>query len=180
MNSEFPTAVHLLVYLAHKPGQTANSEELALNVDTHSARVRKTMSGLRAEGWVGTREGNGGGYFLQAAPDKIRLSDVYSASCCGGLRPKKKYGPFRKRMRDLFGNFERDGSLFLRSRKALPRLFRRRDRARRVGPDRRRRSKKRNRAAFRVIRGRRPDRLRSGGPNFQSIAARIAAGITAF
>lgn len=92
MNSEFPTAVHLLVYLAHKPGQAANSEELALNVDTHSARVRKTMSCLREEGWVGTREGNGGGYFLQVAPDKIRLSDVYSASCCGGLRPKKSTG----------------------------------------------------------------------------------------
>ncbi|OWR31836.1 transcriptional regulator [Saccharibacillus sp. O23] len=92
MNSEFPTAVHLLVYLAHKPGQTANSEELAQNVDTNPARVRKTMGCLRTQGWIGTREGNGGGYFLEAEPGSIRLSDVYLASCCGGLRPKKSTG----------------------------------------------------------------------------------------
>lgn len=92
MNSEFPTAVHLLVYLAHAPGQTANSEELARNVNTNPVRVRKTMGCLREQGWVSTREGNGGGYFLEAAPDSIRLSDVYRASCCGGLRPKKSTG----------------------------------------------------------------------------------------
>ncbi|OWA35961.1 transcriptional regulator [Saccharibacillus sp. O16] len=92
MNSEFPTAVHLLVYLAHAPGRTANSDELAQNVNTNPARVRKTMGCLRAQGWIGTREGNGGGYFLEADPGSIRLSDVYLASCCGGLRPKKSTG----------------------------------------------------------------------------------------
>ncbi len=92
MNSEFPTAVHLLVYLAHAPGQTANSEELARNVNTNPVRVRKTMGCLRTQGWVSTREGNGGGYSLEVAPDRIPLSDVYRVSCCGGLRPKKGTG----------------------------------------------------------------------------------------
>lgn len=92
MNSEFPTAVHLLVYLAHSLSKTANSEELAANVGTNPARVRKAMGCLRGSGWVGTREGVGGGYFLTAEPANIRLADVYRASCCGGLRPKKGTG----------------------------------------------------------------------------------------
>lgn len=92
MNSEFPAAVHLLVYLAHSTSGSANSEELAENVGTHPARVRKMMRCLREQGWVGTREGIGGGYFLQAEPTAIRLADIYRASCCGGLRPKKPTG----------------------------------------------------------------------------------------
>lgn len=92
MNSEFPTAVHLLVYLADSLPKTANSEELAENVGTNPARVRKAMGCLRSRGWVGTREGVGGGYFLTAEPAAIRLADVYRAACCGGLRPKKSTG----------------------------------------------------------------------------------------
>lgn len=92
MNSEFPAAVHILVYLAHSPSRSANSEELAANVGIHPARVRKTMGCLRAQGWVLTREGIGGGYRLAAEPAGIRLSDVYRAACCGGLRPKKNTG----------------------------------------------------------------------------------------
>ncbi|MEJ8305630.1 Rrf2 family transcriptional regulator [Saccharibacillus sacchari] len=92
MNSEFPTAVHLLVYLAHSLYKTANSEELAENIGTNPARVRKAMGCLREKGWVGTREGVGGGYFLKVEPAAIRLADVYRAACCGGLRPKKGTG----------------------------------------------------------------------------------------
>ncbi|NGZ76362.1 Rrf2 family transcriptional regulator [Saccharibacillus alkalitolerans] len=92
MNSEFPAAVHLLVYLAHAPSGTANSEELARSVNTHPARVRKTMGCLRDNGWVRTREGIGGGYSLSAAPSEIRLADVYRAACCDGLRPRKGTG----------------------------------------------------------------------------------------
>ncbi|MDO3409977.1 Rrf2 family transcriptional regulator [Saccharibacillus sp. CPCC 101409] len=92
MNSEFPAAVHLLVYLAHLPGRTANSEELALSLHINPARVRKTMRCLREQGWVSTREGLGGGYSLDADPAALRLSDVYRATDCGGLRPKKGTG----------------------------------------------------------------------------------------
>ncbi|GGN94180.1 RrF2 family transcriptional regulator [Saccharibacillus kuerlensis] len=92
MNSEFPTAVHLLVYLAHSPSKTANSDELAQNVNINPARVRKAMGCLRDKGWVSTREGIGGGYSLDADPAEIRLADVYRASCLAGLRPKKGTG----------------------------------------------------------------------------------------
>lgn len=92
MNSEFPAAVHVLVYLAHAPSRAANSEELAANVGINPARVRKTMGCLREKGWVRTREGMGGGYFLAVDPTNIRLSDVYRASCRDALRPKKGTG----------------------------------------------------------------------------------------
>ncbi|MCQ4087959.1 Rrf2 family transcriptional regulator [Saccharibacillus sp. JS10] len=92
MNSEFPTAVHLLVYLAYHLPNPANSEELAANVGTNAARVRKAMGCLRTNGWVGTREGVGGGYFLTVPPSDISLADVYRAACCGALKPKKSTG----------------------------------------------------------------------------------------
>ena len=46
MNSEFTIAVHSLVLLAHLPDHMATSEEIAANVSTHSARIRKVMGFL--------------------------------------------------------------------------------------------------------------------------------------
>ena len=52
MNSEFTIAVHSLVFLAHLPDHMATSEEIAVNVSTHSARIRKVMGFLRKAGYV--------------------------------------------------------------------------------------------------------------------------------
>jgi DNA-binding IscR family transcriptional regulator len=41
MNSEFVIAVHSLVLLAYRPDGMATSDEIAANVCTHPARVRK-------------------------------------------------------------------------------------------------------------------------------------------
>ena len=87
MNSEFTIAVHSLVYLSYLPERMASSEMIADNVGTHSARVRKVMSGLRRSGYVDTREGAGGGYRLTIEPETVTLGDVYRAMAKGSLIP---------------------------------------------------------------------------------------------
>lgn len=87
MNSEFTIAVHSLVYLSYLPERMASSEMIADNVGTHSARVRKVMSGLRRSGYVDTREGAGGGYRLTMDPSKVTLGDIYRTMAKGSLIP---------------------------------------------------------------------------------------------
>jgi Rrf2 family protein len=87
VNSEFTIAVHSLVYLAYLPDKMASSDLIAENVGTHSARVRKVMSGLRKSGYVDTREGSGGGYRLMIDPAVVTLADVYRVMAQGSLIP---------------------------------------------------------------------------------------------
>lgn len=87
LNSEFVIAVHSLVFLANLPEGMATSDEIAANVCTHPARIRKVMSCLRKSGYVDTREGFGGGYKLICRPDDVTLADVYRALAAGSLAP---------------------------------------------------------------------------------------------
>lgn len=87
MNSEFTIAVHSLVYLAYLPDNMASSDMIAENVGTHSARIRKVMSGLRKGGFVDTREGSGGGYRLTLDPNSVTLADIYRVMAQGSLIP---------------------------------------------------------------------------------------------
>ena len=56
MTAEFTVAVHALVYLHHK-NTVLSSEELAQNVCTNPARIRKVMAKLKKAGLVLAREG---------------------------------------------------------------------------------------------------------------------------
>ena len=56
MNSDFCVAVHGMVYLNHKNCQLS-SEELAENICTNPARVRKVMAKLKKKNLVQTKEG---------------------------------------------------------------------------------------------------------------------------
>ncbi|MBB6733036.1 RrF2 family transcriptional regulator [Cohnella zeiphila] len=87
MNSEFIIAVHSLVFMAYRPDGMASSEEIAANVCTHPARIRKVLGCLRKEGFVATREGSGGGYRLVRDPASVTLADVYRAMAAGTLTP---------------------------------------------------------------------------------------------
>jgi len=87
MNSEFIIAVHSLVFMAYRPDGMASSEEIAANVCTHPARVRKVLGCLRKEGFVATREGSGGGYRLIRDPGSITLAHVYRVMAAGSLTP---------------------------------------------------------------------------------------------
>ncbi len=76
--SEFTIAVHALVFLNHK-GTTVTSEELAANICTNSARVRKVLAPLKKAGLVKTKEGSAGGYYFPHAAAHVNLQQVSQA-----------------------------------------------------------------------------------------------------
>jgi DNA-binding IscR family transcriptional regulator len=79
MNGEFCVAVHALVYL-HHCDRVLSSEELAKNICTNPARVRKVMSCLKKAGLLASREGGGkGGYRFTGDPAEVTLLTVADA-----------------------------------------------------------------------------------------------------
>ncbi len=76
MKSDYIVAVHSLVYLYHHGGCVLSSEELAANVCTNAARVRKVMAKLKKMGAVTTREGHVGGYCACPQVGKLDLASI--------------------------------------------------------------------------------------------------------
>ncbi|MCH3967056.1 MAG: Rrf2 family transcriptional regulator [Atopobiaceae bacterium] len=80
MNAEFATATHALVYLLHV-GRCVTSDELADNICTNPARVRKIMAKLCKAGLVSSGAGRASGYSDAEDHDlaRITLRDVIEA-----------------------------------------------------------------------------------------------------
>jgi Rrf2 family protein len=87
VNSEFTIAVHSLALLAYKPDHMATSDMIAHNVCTHPARVRKVMAMLRKQGYVGAKEGIGGGFILNCDPSQVTLGEIYQLTSLGSVKP---------------------------------------------------------------------------------------------
>jgi DNA-binding IscR family transcriptional regulator len=87
MNSEFTIAVHSLTLLSFRPDHMATSDMIAHNVCTHPARVRKVMALLRKQGYVGAKEGIGGGFILKCDPDQVTLGEIYQLTSLGAVIP---------------------------------------------------------------------------------------------
>lgn len=78
MPAEHVIAIHALVYLHHRHG-VVSSAELADNMCTNPARVRKVMAKLKDAGLVKSCRGRGAGYCLAAPEDDIALDRVFEA-----------------------------------------------------------------------------------------------------
>ena len=78
MTAEFPLAVHGLVYLFHKQCVTS-SAELAENICTNPARVRKVMSKLHKAGLIQSLQGQGSGYCALPGSEALTLDTVLDA-----------------------------------------------------------------------------------------------------
>ena len=78
VTSEFSIAVHALVYLNHK-ARALTSEELAKNVCTNPARLRKVLAKLKKAGLVETSEGSRGGCRFVKDPRSVTLEQICSA-----------------------------------------------------------------------------------------------------
>lgn len=78
MTGDFNLGVHALVFLNHK-GDYQNSEQLAENICTNPARVRKVLSALKKASLVETREGGGGGFRFILPPEQVTLCQVADA-----------------------------------------------------------------------------------------------------
>ncbi|MDD2232027.1 MAG: Rrf2 family transcriptional regulator [Sphaerochaetaceae bacterium] len=79
MTAEFPVAVHALVYLAVHPGREYNSNELADNICTNPARVRKVMAKLCHHRLAVSFKGQGSGYRCIDSARETVLSQVLEA-----------------------------------------------------------------------------------------------------
>ena len=78
MTGGFTIAVHALVFLKHKDA-TVPSDEIAENVCTNPARIRKVMASLKKAGLVETREGIKGGYHIGENASHINLAQISDA-----------------------------------------------------------------------------------------------------
>lgn len=75
MKSDFIVAVHAMVYLTHM-GCLVSSDELAKNICTNPARVRKIMGQLKQHGLISTKEGHVGGYCTAPGVEKTTLLQI--------------------------------------------------------------------------------------------------------
>lgn len=78
MTAEFPLAVHALVYLLHT-GRTVSSSELADNICTNPARVRKVLSKLHRAGLADSGRGQGSGYRCLQTTGSVTLWEILQA-----------------------------------------------------------------------------------------------------
>ena len=79
MTAEFIVAVHAAVFLQHKKS-FCTSEQIAQNVCTNPARVRKVMARLKRAGIVTAHTSLGGGYRLAREGEKITLAELLAAT----------------------------------------------------------------------------------------------------
>lgn len=78
MTAEFTIAVHALVYL-YRHDKIVSSEELADNICTNPARVRKVMSKLHKASLVESLRGKGSGYHSTAGTGAATLDQILRA-----------------------------------------------------------------------------------------------------
>jgi Rrf2 family protein len=88
MNSDFVVAVHSLVLLAYTPERLRTSDNIANSVSIHPVRIRKVLSTLRKGGYIQSKEGAKGGFYLTRDPASITLAELYTLTSEGTLKPK--------------------------------------------------------------------------------------------
>ena len=79
MTAEFIVALHAIEYLYHKK-MPMQSEEIAENVCTNSARIRKIMLKLKSANIIETFGGASGGYAFNKSPSEVSLYDIFMAT----------------------------------------------------------------------------------------------------
>lgn len=88
MNSDFVVAVHSLVFLAYAPTSLRTSDNISKSVAIHPVRVRKVLSMLRKHGYIQSKQGAHGGFYLADDPRTITLDKLYALTSGGSLKPK--------------------------------------------------------------------------------------------
>ena len=70
--------LHVLLHMAEQKSP-ATSETLAKAMGTNPVVIRRTMAGLRDQGYVQSERGHGGGWRLACDLSKVTLRDIYTA-----------------------------------------------------------------------------------------------------
>lgn len=70
--------LHVLIHMERHEG-AATSETIAAMLGTNAVVVRRTMAGLRDQGYVRSEKGHGGGWVLARPLREITLLDIHNA-----------------------------------------------------------------------------------------------------
>ncbi len=70
--------IHLLLHM-ERQGGPVTSEALSRAMDTNPVVIRRTLAGLRDEGYVRSEKGHGGGWTLACDLSDVTLRGVYNA-----------------------------------------------------------------------------------------------------
>lgn len=70
--------LHVDQHMQHHEG-TATSDAIAMMLGTNPVVVRRTMAGLRDQGYVRSEKGHGGGWLLARSLEEITLLDIHKA-----------------------------------------------------------------------------------------------------
>lgn len=77
-DNRLPRVLHILLHL-DEIEEPVTSDEMGAMFGMDPSLIRRTMSGLRAQGLVGSIKGHGGGWHLARPLSEISLMDVYEA-----------------------------------------------------------------------------------------------------
>ena len=77
-DSRLSRMLHVLIHMDHI-GAPVTSETISRMLDTNPVVVRRTMSGLKAAGYLTSVKGHGGGWALARSLDEVTLRDIHSA-----------------------------------------------------------------------------------------------------
>ncbi|MBX4903596.1 Rrf2 family transcriptional regulator [Rhizobium bangladeshense] len=77
-DSRLSRMLHVLIHM-DRHEHSATSEMIAKMLNTNPVVVRRTMAGLRQQGYVRSEKGHGGGWTLVRPLSEITLLDVYNA-----------------------------------------------------------------------------------------------------
>lgn len=77
-DSRLSGVLHVLLHMAEQ-ASPVTSEALSRMLATNPVVIRRTMSGLRKQGYVRSEKGHGGGWTLACDLSKVTLRDIYAA-----------------------------------------------------------------------------------------------------
>ncbi|SFB04626.1 Rrf2 family protein [Rhizobium sp. NFR07] len=77
-DSRLSRMLHVLVHMGRHDG-AMTSDMIARMLDANPVVIRRTMAGLRDEGYVRSEKGHGGGWRLAKPLEELTLLDIYRA-----------------------------------------------------------------------------------------------------
>lgn len=77
-DSRLSRMLHVLIHMGRHDG-AMTSEMIAQMLDANPVVIRRTMAGLRDEGYVTSVKGHGGGWTLARPLEELTLLDIYRA-----------------------------------------------------------------------------------------------------
>lgn len=92
-NTRFATAVHIMTLLAKSPQEWLTSEWIAGSINVNPVVVRKEIGVLKEAGLIISRQGKDGGSQLSKDPERINISEIYSAVKNTDILGKKNQNP---------------------------------------------------------------------------------------